>query len=115
MEDAPVPSPAPWWRGPLASTLAIAAGALVALVLCQGYAAHQYGTGGVRPGSREYLLAQLANLVGFAVAIFLGTFVAARHRRTRPPPSGRRAGPPSLDHRIGGVDRPGQMRGWRRG
>jgi hypothetical protein len=78
MEDAPVPSPAPWWRGPLASTLAIAAGALVALVLCQGYAAHQYGTGGVRPGSREYLLAQLANLVGFAVAIFLGTFVAAQ-------------------------------------
>lgn len=73
-------SPRSEWRHPLAILAVGVAVALVILVACQQYASQIYGPTGVRPGSRDYTLAQIANSLAFASAIFIGTFIAGQLR-----------------------------------
>lgn len=78
MGGAPVPSPAPPWRGSLGLTLTIVAVVLIAIVLCEGYMSQLYGANGARLGTPGFILGQVLNLVAIAGAVFLGTFVAAQ-------------------------------------
>lgn len=70
----------PKWRHPLVILAVGVAVALVIIVACQQYAAQIYGPTGVRPGSRDYTLAQIANSLSFASTIFIGTFTAGQLR-----------------------------------
>ncbi len=72
------PRRVPRWPAFWPLTGAVAVAALVLIVVCQNVASRQYATSNVRPGSGEFTLAQVANSLALAGAIFLGTFVAGQ-------------------------------------
>jgi len=81
MSMAPGSTSSRAWRALIASTAAGLILAAVAVVACQAFVARQYGANGtVEVGATGYLLAQFANGVAFAAAMFAGTFLAGQVR-----------------------------------
>ena len=73
------PRPSPW-RHPLAIAAVGITVALAIIVVHQNTAAAIFGTRGAEPGSREFLVSQVANALVMATAVFLGTHLAGQVR-----------------------------------